>query len=245
MIKHNMFIISNPGITQDWLTVLNPSNSKACQDYADKIEGKIGGDVGGEVHIIADRDTDLLLKVPNGNWTKEVGQREGKGTNGLYGEFATAPYEANGIYVLQPGDFLTNPINEIVEEITLTIRSNRVVEIRGGVQAETLKLMLEEADNPLALNFNLGEFAIGINPARPRELQRSVVAEKLLGSIHIAIGTNSVCLKETCPDVHKFAHGRYSAGVHIDAIKFNPSVFFTPEENGKLVTLLKDGKLMV
>ncbi|MBU2545496.1 hypothetical protein KKC65_03560 [Patescibacteria group bacterium] len=76
-------------------------------------------------------------------------------------------------------------------------------------------------------------------------MHRSVVAEKILGGIHIAIGTNSVCLKETCPDIHKFSSGRYNAGVHIDAIKFNPSVFFKAEGNGQLVTLLKDGKLMV
>ena len=145
--------------------------------------------------------------------------------------------------MLQPGDFLTNPINEVIEEITLTIKNNRVVKIEGGVQAETLKLMLEEAKNPLA--FNLGEFAIGINPAKPKKLHRSVVAEKLLGGIHIAIGTNGVCLKETCPNIHKFAHGRYDAEVHIDAIKFNSSVFFRAEEIGRLVTLLKDGKLMV
>ena len=117
------------------------------------------------------------------------------------------------------------------------------MDIAGGGQAETLKLMLKKADNPLA--FDMAEFAIGINPTRPEKLQRSVVAEKLLGSIHIAIGTNNVCLKETCLDIHKFAHGRYNAGVHIDAIKFNPSVFFKAEENGQLITLLKDGKLMV
>jgi len=75
MIKHNMFIISNPGITEDWSAVLHPSNAKVCQHYADKIEKKIGGDIGGEIHIIANDGTDLVLKVPNNNWTKEIGQR--------------------------------------------------------------------------------------------------------------------------------------------------------------------------
>ncbi|MBU2545497.1 hypothetical protein KKC65_03565 [Patescibacteria group bacterium] len=68
MIKHNMFIVSNPGITDDWLYVLDPFNTKACPHYADKIEEKIGGDIGGEIHVIADDGTDLVLKVPNGNW---------------------------------------------------------------------------------------------------------------------------------------------------------------------------------
>lgn len=242
MIKHGMFLISNPGITEDWLEVLNPANAETCQLYADIIEEKIGGNVGGEIHVTADDGTNLHLKVPNGNWMKETGKREGTGTNGLFGESATAPYEANGIYVLRPGDFLTNPVNRVDEEIILIIEGNAVMNIKGQGQAEALRRVLFEADYPLA--FNLGEFAIGINPAKPKEVFRSVVAEKLLGGIHIAIGTNSVCLQEACPEIEKFKHGRYNAGIHIDAIKFGPSVFFKPERGGRMVTILEEGKLM-
>lgn len=243
MIDRGMFLISNPGITSDWPAMLNPVNSQICQKNADNIINAIGGDVGGELHIIADDGTDLKLKVPNGNWEKETGTRKGIGTNGLYGELATSPYEADGTYVLKPGDFLTNPLNRVYEEVRLTIRSNRIVEIRGGVLAKTFKKMLEETNDPKA--FNLGEFAIGINPGKPKGVYRSVVAEKMISGIHIAAGTNSICLKESCPDLSKFQYGRYNCGIHIDAIKFNPSVFFKADGKGQCITIMKNGKLMV
>lgn len=243
MIDRGMFLVSNPGITEDWLPLLEPANQQICQKHADSIMGAIGGDVGGEIHILADDGTDLRLKVPNGNWWKETGKREGVGTNGLFGEFATSPYNACGTYVLNPGDFLTNPINEVVEEIILTIRNNRIVEIRGGCQAETLKKMLTDVNDPLA--FSLAEFAIGINPGKPKNLSRSVVAEKLLGGVHIATGTNSVCLKESCPDLPKFKHGRYNCGVHIDCIKFGASVHFRAKPTDNWIAILAKSKIMV
>src|SRR4030042_1398443 len=189
MIKRGMFVISNPGMTEDWEYMMDRFALRACKAYADALEKEIGGDVAGTVHITSSDGTNLVLQVPNGNWDKEIGERQGVGTNGLFGEYYTAPYNANGTYVLQPGDFLTNPINRVEEKIQLAIVNNTVVKIQGGPQAETLQKMLESANNPLA--FNLGEFAIGVNPAKPPDVQRSVVAEKLLGGIHIAIGTNA------------------------------------------------------
>lgn len=242
MVDRKMFLISNPGITPDWLPILDPANSPICQRYADAIMTVIGGDIGGEVHIVADDGTDLHLKVPNGNWEKETGKRAGSGTNGLYGEFATSPYQGNGVYVLNPGDFLTNPLNKVIEEIRLTIRENRIVEISEGVQAGTFKKILNDVGSPQA--FNLAEFAIGINPAKPATIYRSVVAEKLLKGIHIATGTNSICLKKSCPDLSRFSFGRYNAGVHIDLIKFGASVFFKSEATNQWITILREGVLM-
>ena len=102
MIDKGIFLISNPGITPDWSTVLDPVNSKLCQKHANAIEKAIGGNVAGKVHIIADGGTDLLLRVPAGNWEREIGERKGRGTNGLYGAFVTSPSDAIGPSVLWP-----------------------------------------------------------------------------------------------------------------------------------------------
>lgn len=241
MLDRKMFLISNPGITPDWPAILNSANQEPCRERAESILKAIGGDVGGTIHIVDSDRTDFYLKVPNGNWIKEIGTRQGKGTNGPYGELATAPYEAEGVYVLRPGDFLTNPINEVKEEIQLTVKENHVVKIDGG--AQTLIEMLEQAGDKKA--FSLGEFAFGLNPGRPEKLYRSVIAEKLSGGIHIAIGTNAVCLKETCPEIDKFPYGRYSAGVHIDCIKFSPTVTFRRERKATPIVILKNGNLLV
>ncbi len=235
MLGRGLFLISNPGITADWTDVLDAKNQEFCRKRANEILELIGGDIGDEVHITAGDETDLRLKVPTGNWQAEVGTREGEGTNGLYGELFTSPYWAEGIYVLRPGDFLTNPINEVVDETRLTIKNNFVIKIEGGEQAEKLRELLAQPKTPLA--FSLGEFAFGINPGNPAKIYRSVVAEKINGGIHLAIGTNSACVKKDCPDLLKFPFGRYSGGTHIDCIKFGAQVTFK-NEDGKEVKIL-------
>lgn len=242
MIDQGMFLISNPSITPDWPAVLNPANKKACQKNAERILKAIGGNVGGKVRITSDDGTDLLLEVPSGNWGQEIGQRKGMGTNGLYGEFFTAPYEANGVLILTPGDFLTNPINKVRKAITIEVQGNHVMRVKGGSQAENLSELLIQPRDPKALS--LGEFSFGLNPGWPKTLYRSVTAEKMLGSVHIAIGTNEVCLRETCPDMDKFQYGRYNAGVHIDCIKFGATVSFQGKED-RSVVVLTNGNLAI
>lgn len=244
MLERGMFLISNPGISPDWLAILDPENRQPCREQAESILKAIAGDMGGTIVINADDGTNLCLRVPSGNWFKETGEREGFGTNGPYGELATAPYWAQGTYVLRPGDFATNPLNEIKEKIHLTIRNNRVVRIRGGSQARILKEMLKKADDPKA--WSLGEFAFGLNPGRPSPVYRSVIAEKLKGGIHIALGTNALCLQQSCPEIDKFPYGRYNAGVHIDCIKFSASVAFLPRKRlDVLVPILKKGEFLI
>lgn len=237
MLEKGMFLISNPGMTPDWLETLTPENSAACAKSADAIIEAIGGDVGGEVVITSPAGTNLHLQVPSGNWQKEAGERDGIGTNGPFGEVFTAPYSADGTIVLKPGDFLTNPINRVEEKITLVIRGNHVEEISGGKQADQLWDMLNNADDARA--FSLGELAIQINPgATPEMACKSVIAEKISGGVHVAIGSNSVCLSKDCPDIPLFKYGRYSAGVHVDVIQFGTSVTI----NG--VQVVKDGQLL-
>ena len=244
MVERGMFIISNPGITSNWPAVLDPENRPICQAHASAILKAIGGDVSGRVHITHQDGTDLDLWVPEGNWEAEIGGRKNVGTNGLYGELYTAPYLAEGIYVLQPGDFLTNPINRLCSIVRLIIRGNKVTAATGDRDAIQLREILNGGKTPF--RYMLGEFAIGLNPAILAQVYRSVVAEKLVGGIHIAIGTNSVCLKPECPDIGKFQHGRYNAGVHIDCIKFGTTVVFYPKtEPEKEVTILQGGVLMV
>ncbi|HTX87255.1 MAG TPA: hypothetical protein VMC41_04305 [Candidatus Nanoarchaeia archaeon] len=246
ILKKNkkLFLISNPGLTPDWLPILNPANQKICRARAEKILTAIGGDVGGWVYACDKNGSDLIMAVPKGNWWSEIGTREGIGTNGPFGELCTAPYRAGGKLILNPGDYLTNPINRLTEQVVLTIDCNRVEKIEGGKQAAQLAKILGAAKDNRA--FELGEFSIQLNPAQPDQVYRSVIAEKLAGGFHIALGTNSLCLKETCPDLGKFQYGRYNAGVHIDCIHFGASVSFEPEneKNGKAVHIIRKGKLI-
>ncbi len=186
MMERKLFLISNPGITQDWPAIINPENRLSCNRNAQAILSAIGGDVRAKIHITDKDGTNLWLSVPKGNWEKEVGTRSAKEyfTNGTFGELVTAPFQADGIYILNPGDFLTNPINEVRETIRLEIENNHVKTITGGPQAEMLRNLLKSTGKD-ELAFNLGEFAFGLNPGKPDQIVRSVVAEKLVGGIHI------------------------------------------------------------
>lgn len=241
--RGGIFLISNTGFTKDWVAILDPRNRPYCQTKAEAVLQAIGGDAGGQFHITADDGTDLVLWVPDGNWQEEVGKREGLGTNGPFGELSTAPFSADGTLVVNAGDFLTNPINRLQERIQLTIVGNYVANIEGrNEQAEILKDLLDSTGDFRA--YSLGEFAFGLNPGKPAKLCRSVIAEKLIGGFHIAIGSNALCLKKDCPDVHKFLHGRYSCGVHIDCIKFGATVIFQ-KNGGDEITILKEGAMVL
>lgn len=242
MVKAGMFIISCPDITPDWVEILHPEHREGCQKSGKAILDAIGGNVGGIINITHPDGTNLWLDVPAGNWEDEVGERKGVGTNGLFGEEMTAPFNANGFFVLGPNDFATNPINRVVGNIRLTINDNKVVKIDGGEQADQLLGMLTDAQNPLA--FNLGEFAIGLHfgVRLNDDIQRSVVAEKAAGGTHIAIGTNSMCLKPDCPELTSFKHGRYNAGVHADCIKYGTTVTFYGRK-GRTVVIIRNGVL--
>ncbi|MBD3359510.1 MAG: hypothetical protein GF365_02280 [Candidatus Buchananbacteria bacterium] len=249
MIDAGLFLISNPNITPDWPATLTREANIICAYRAHHLlsfmsGGKEDVNPGGKIKVSDDYGTMLTLSVPANNWDTEIGDREGMGTNGPFGELANIPYDANGVYVLCPGDWLTNPINEVTEEIRLTIKGNLVVDIQGGEQAEQLRQVLKKADNLLA--YSLGEFSIQLNPFKPDKLYTSVIAEKLEGGMHLAIGSNHMLIKDTCPPEEraKLNFGVYDAGVHIDCITFGKKVEWNKKENSSLV-LLNKGRLIV
>jgi len=252
MIEAGLFLISNPNITPDWPATLTRAAYVACGYRVHHLlyfmSGRLEGErPGGTIEITDDQDNRLTLKVLANNWDEEIGDREGMGTNGPFGELANIPYDANGIYVLRPGDWLTNPINEVKEEIKLIIKGNLVVDIQGSKQAEQLKQLLKKADNPLA--YSLGEFSIQLNPSKPEKVQTSVIAEKLEGGMHIAIGSNHMLIKDSCPpeEREKLTYGIYNAGVHIDCITFGKTVKFFREGEGleDSFSIIHNGRLLV
>lgn len=230
-----IFTISNPGITPDWPAILKAEYREQCQSTAERILEAMGGDVGGMMHVSSPDGIDLNLLLPARNWKIEAGTREGSMTNGVFGELCNVPYWADGVLILEAGDFLTNPINRLTDRVELVVEDNVVVEIKGGEEAERLRKLLEAAQDPRA--FRLGEFSFGLNPGLPDRLYCSTVAEKLLGGVHVAMGT-PLSVNPRSPHFSRFTEVGYSAGVHIDAIKLRVSARF-------LGDLLKDGALAV
>ncbi|MCX6807035.1 MAG: hypothetical protein NT135_02880 [Candidatus Berkelbacteria bacterium] len=239
MRKHGIFVISNPGITPDWIDLISSGMSSKCQYMASLILWAIGEVNSGVMRITARDGTDLGLDIPAQNWKVDAGKRDNTMTCGVFGELSTPPLSGSGRLVLGSGDFLTDPINRVEERIVLDFKNGELVGVSGKLQSEQLLSTLRSTQNPH--NHRIGEFTIGLNPARPKEIFRSVVAEKLVNGVHIGIGS-PLSMNQNSPDFSRFKFPNYCAGVHIDATKFGATVTFT-DSRRNITTLLKRGRL--
>lgn len=137
------------------------------------------------------------------------------------GEVFLAPLEgtAEGRLVLQWA-----PTRELSAPITLVINNGVVVDIRGSEPfVEALKFKLGERDE----NRNIAELGIGTNPMAKRP-DNILESEKILGTIHIALGDNS-----------SFG-GKVKTPFHQDFVFFKPTVTLVMAD-GKQVTILDNG----
>ena len=137
------------------------------------------------------------------------------------GEAYIAPLEgtANGTLVY---DASMGGIGLLDDPIRVTVENGEAVKVEGGKEAEQLNAMLEEAGRP---GRNIAELGIGTN--RGASLNGSVLEdEKVLGTIHIALGDNA-----------NFG-GTVQAECHLDGLLTHPDLYL----DGELV--MKDGKLI-
>lgn len=140
------------------------------------------------------------------------------------GEVYLAPLEgtANGKLVLEWA-----PTRPLKSPVTLRIENGFVKEVSGDEgYADYLRTKISEQKE----NANIAELGIGTNgmAKRPDNILES---EKILGTIHIALGDNS-----------SFG-GSISTPFHQDFVFFRPTVVLV-YNGGKKVTLMKDGKFM-
>ncbi len=106
--------------------------------------------------------------------------------------------------------------------ITIRVENGYAVEITGGEEADLLKSKLEPLGKPA---FNVAELGVGTNDAA-RIIGNILEDEKVMGTIHIALGNNMSM------------GGTVDVPIHLDGIVKDPTV----ELDGRL--LMKDGKLL-
>ena len=138
------------------------------------------------------------------------------------GEVYLAPLEgtASGRLVLEWA-----PTRELQSPIALTVKNGYAVRVEGDEPyTETLKAKLDERRE----NRNIAELGIGTND-RAKRPDNILESEKILGTIHIALGDNS-----------SFG-GTVKAPFHQDFVFFRPTVVLV-DKDGVRTTLMKDGK---
>lgn len=186
---------------------------------------------------IANKTEGVEIKTPNGThlaFSKkgrkakaDTGILTKKGSSGNLpaGEVFLAPLEgtANGKLVLEWG-----PMRKLKSPITLEVKNGMVVKVKGNEEYAyfLIKKLLERPENA-----NIAELGIGTNDkaSRPNNI---LEAEKILGTIHIALGDNS-----------SFG-GKVSTPFHQDFVFFKPTVTLIYKD-GKREILIKEGKLRI
>ncbi len=180
----------------------------------------------GLIHITTPIGTDISFSIKGRPVKPDTGiiTEPGSFSNLPAGEAFAAPVEgtANGVMVLEWA-----PMRKLDSPVTITVKDGLAIEVSGDEEfvPELQKIL---TDNPLF--GNIAELGIGTNDkaTRPDNILES---EKILGTIHIALGDNSTF------------GGTVSVPFHQDFIFFNPTL--TAEKDGEQIEILKDGELLV
>ena len=194
-----------------------------------KISRKIAGRINKaeKVEIITPNGSKLSFSINGRKALADTGilVKPGAFGNLPAGEVFLAPVEgsSNGRLVLEWA-----PTRELSSPVTLVVRQGIVQDIIGEEAfADELKKRLRERDE----NRNIAEFGMGTND-RAKRPDNVLEAEKIMGTVHIALGDNS-----------SFG-GKVRTPFHQDFVFFTPTVFLVHKDGSKSM-LMKKGKLQV
>lgn len=143
-------------------------------------------DRGAEAHVSTTLGTDLTMSIEGRpiQQLKAVFTEPGEwGAVPFYAEAAVAPVEGTtqGTAVI---DVFMERIGPIKQPMEWTIRDGRLVEIRGGEEAEMLKKIIGEADENAK---NIAELGVGTNHIF-KNFTGTIGDKMVLGTVHLAIG---------------------------------------------------------
>ena len=201
------------GLTADFDEV-----AKVIDRVAEKFHGKTLTSEGG---------TNLVCSVEGRKVTIDYGTsiKPGSASFPPNAEVALGPVEgtANGIIVID-GSIPHPKLNLIKEPIYLDVKNGNIINIRGGKEAEILRGILENYDDPTV--YNIGELGLGLNE-KNQLCGRMAPDEGSFGNLHIGIGKNLMF------------GGHVDSPLHMDLVMKN----ITCDIDG--LVIMKDGVLMV
>jgi leucyl aminopeptidase (aminopeptidase T) len=182
------------------------------------------------VHITTRLGTDLTFSIAGRDIKEDTGliHQPGQFGNLPAGECFVAPLEesAEGVLVVDK----SFPELVVEQPVRMTFRKGRVVAIEGGAEAEELVRRIEHGEQ-LEQGENcrvIAELGIGTNP-KARLTGKLITDEKVMGTIHVAIGDNA------SPSFG----GANRAPIHIDGVVGQPTLVVDGQ------TLIEEGKYLV
>ncbi len=215
-------VATMPGITEDIFVRAMGVDYDLVQRLTDLVAEVL--DEGREVRVTTSLGTDLTFSIEGRKARRSTGILVNPGDWGNLpsGEAYIAPVEgtANGVVVV---DGSMAGIGLLKQPIKIVFRDGIAEQIEGGSEAAKLSELLSKYGSEAR---NLGEFGIGTNPGA-RVSGVILEDEKVLGTVHIALGSN-----------FDFG-GRVRAPVHLDGIIMRPNVYV----DGRLI--MKEGVLLL
>ncbi len=178
------------------------------------------------IKITTPNGTNITVSKKGRKSMSDTGNLRGKGSFGNLpaGEVYFAPVEgsAKGSLVLEWA-----PTKTLGSPIKLTVKNGNVIYVSGNDKyADILRSKLSER----AENSNVAEIGIGTNDMATRP-DNILEAEKIFGTIHIALGDNS-----------SFG-GTVKTPFHQDFVFFRPSITLI-NKDGNRIPLMRSGRLI-
>jgi hypothetical protein len=182
-------------------------------------------DDGKELHVTSPGGTDLYMNIKGKDSLMNAGDYTTPSTGGNIpaGEIYMPPAGKkylNGKIVVDTSLSYRGGSMIVKNPVTMTIEEGKVVDIKGGKEAEilnaTLKWAEEKAKHPWGIR-RIAEFGLGLNP-NAKVVGATIIDEKVLGTAHFAIGSNY------------WFGGSIYAIIHLDQIFKNPTVYVDGEK---------------
>lgn len=212
-------IATMPGITKDMFL-----EGAITADYVEveKLTKKIAEILSKGKRVVIEKDGyKLEMDIEGRRGIESTGRYVQKGQSGNLpsGEAYIAPIEgsAHGS-ILVDGSIVG--LGRLKSPILLKIERGLLTDAEGEGAREWLEILGSSDDAR-----NLAEFGIGTNP-KAKLTGNILEDEKILGTIHVAFGSNVTF------------GGKVSAGVHLDAVVLNPTVYIDGElvlDRGRMV----------
>jgi len=220
--KKGTRVATMPGITKEVLIRTMDADYDKIKIRSKRIAQIL--DQGIHVEVTTDKGTNISFSIKKRKPIADFGILTKKGSIGNLpaGEAFIAPleYSVEGKAVIDGS--ITN-IGKLNEEVILIIKGGSILNIRGGTEAEMLDELIRGHVEKAKM---IGEFGIGTNDTAMIS-GNPIEDEKVLGTVHIAIGKNS-----------SFG-GVIDTDIHLDCIIKNPYVSI----DGKQI--MKNGKLKI
>jgi len=207
-----------------------------------------------KVRITSENGTDLTVDIKVPSLMKETGviDKPGQGSNFPSGEFAGSVDLAgtNGVYV---ADGAVGMVGRVDHPIKIFIENGVAARIEGGQSAKKIEEILQKAQkdfeekNPQDKKtsaYKVAEFAFGMNSKAFRyeggkriSPPTSLEGEKGLGTIHIALGKNSLFnMPKDDPDYNNIP-------IHIDFVAMETTVTGI-KGDGSEIEIIKNGDVV-